>query len=126
MPSATQTCRDLQNATAWPRESLIQLIADGLAHLGLTLRPGLRISFCGSCLIPLYELNHRDITKPLQYFARQRCYTEAAKSHERTFAAVRTFSTQTCPPFFTVTLDCTLIQQSLTGSTSNQYKSAVI
>ena len=80
MPSAVQTCCDLQNARLWPRGSLIQMIADALGHLGLTLHPALCISFRGSSLIPFYELNHRDVTKPLQYFARQRCYNEAAKS----------------------------------------------
>ena len=80
MPSAIQTCCDLQGAATWPRDSLIQQIADAVGHLGLTLHSGLRISFRGSCPISLYELHHCDFTKPLQYFARQKCYTDAAKS----------------------------------------------
>ena len=80
MPSAIQTCGDLQSAATWPRDSLIQQIADAVGHLGLTLHSGLRISFRGSCPISLYELHHRDFTKSLQYFARQKCYTDAAKS----------------------------------------------
>ena len=83
MPSAIQTCRDLQSNQPWPRESLIWQLAEALKTLGLTLQPGLCISFRGSEHTPLFDMNHRDIAKPLQYLAKQKCYSDAASSKRR-------------------------------------------
>ena len=54
MPSVIQSCRDLQSAPVWPRESLLWQLAEALKLLGLTLQPGLCISFRGSQHIPLF------------------------------------------------------------------------
>ena len=86
LPSAIQLCRDLQNSHPWPRESLMWQLEAALKLLGLTLQQGLCISFRGSQPIPLYMMNHRDIAKPLQYLAKQKCYTEAASSKRRDIA----------------------------------------
>ena len=57
---------------------MIRQIAEALEHVGLTLQPGLCISFRGSCPTPLFEFNHPDIAKPFQYLAK--CYADAAVS----------------------------------------------
>ena len=82
-PSAIQTCRDLQSAHPWPRESLLWQLAEALRLLGFTLQPGLCVSFRGSQHMSLFDLNHRDIAKPLQYLAKQKCYSDAASSKRR-------------------------------------------
>ena len=76
-------CRTLQAATPWPAESLLWQLQHCLGILGLKLVDDLSVSFRGSEPIPLYALNHKDFAKPLQYFAQQKCYTEAVSNNRK-------------------------------------------
>ena len=100
MPTAIQPCLDLQRATLWPQESLIRQIADALGQLGLTLQPGLGVSFRGSSPAPLFAFNHRDITKPLQYLASRNAILRLPNLRRKTFRNVRIFLTPTFLPCF--------------------------
>ena len=71
---------------SWPAHSLSSRFQQACEFLGIQIHQGLKLSFKGSCPIPLTDLPPQDVRKMLQAITRNACYNLAGSTPRKDFS----------------------------------------